>query len=112
MKQKKWPSAEAKRLAAELDKNWERINKEHAPKKVVTVKRNLKRPSVMPANPRVAELRSVQSFDSGITGAVNLGQETKVYTGDKIIGIATMHKSNLVPIFSDDQAKAVATMRR
>lgn len=34
------------------------------------------------------------------------------YTGDKIIGIATMHKSNLVPIFSNEEAKDVAKMRR
>lgn len=36
----------------------------------------------------------------------------KVYTGDKILGIATMHKSNLVPIFNDQAAIEVAQMRR
>jgi hypothetical protein len=36
----------------------------------------------------------------------------KVYTGDKLLGIAAMHKSNLVPIFDDDSAKDVASMRR
>jgi hypothetical protein len=36
----------------------------------------------------------------------------KVYTGDKMVGIATMHKSNLVPIFNDQAAKDVASMRR
>lgn len=34
------------------------------------------------------------------------------YTGTKIIGVATMHKSNLVPVFSDEEAEAVAKMRR
>lgn len=34
------------------------------------------------------------------------------YTGDKVIGIATMHKSNLVPIFTDEEAKDVSKMRR
>lgn len=34
------------------------------------------------------------------------------YTGNKIVGIAAMHKSNLVPIFNDDAAKDVASMRR
>ena len=38
--------------------------------------------------------------------------EKKVYTGDKIIGIATMHKSNLVPIFNEQAAIDVAQMRR
>jgi len=35
-----------------------------------------------------------------------------VYTGDNIVGIGTMHKSNAVPIFNDKQAKELATMRR
>jgi hypothetical protein len=35
-----------------------------------------------------------------------------VYTGTKVIGIGTMHKSNAVPIFSDDEAKEISTMRR
>ena len=34
------------------------------------------------------------------------------YTGDKIKGIGTMHKSNAVPVFSDDEAKDIASMRR
>jgi hypothetical protein len=36
----------------------------------------------------------------------------KVYTGTKIIGIGTMHKSNAVPIFTDDEAKEISSMRR
>jgi hypothetical protein len=36
----------------------------------------------------------------------------KVYTGTLIKGIGTMHKSNAVPIFSDEQAIEIATMRR
>ena len=34
------------------------------------------------------------------------------YTGNAIIGIATMHKSNAVPVFSNAEAKDLATMRR
>ena len=36
----------------------------------------------------------------------------KVYTGTKIKGIGTMHKSNAVPIFSDEEAQDIAHMRR
>ena len=36
----------------------------------------------------------------------------KIYTGDEIIGIATMHKSNAVPIRGKKQAEEVARMRR
>ena len=40
--------------------------------------------------------------------------ETKVntYTGDVIQGVATMHKSNAVPIINQQQAEDCATMRR
>jgi hypothetical protein len=47
-------------------------------------------------------------------------KEPMVYTGErKLIGIATMHKSNMVPVFADDddktgkrQATEIAKMRR
>lgn len=42
-------------------------------------------------------------------------KEQQVYSGErKLIGIATMHKSNLVPVFADkkEDAKDIAQMRR
>ena len=36
----------------------------------------------------------------------------KQYTGDKLMGIATMHKSNLVPVFKQEDAEDIARMRR
>lgn len=39
-------------------------------------------------------------------------KEEQVYTGSKLIGIAVMHKSNLVPVFSRDDATELAKMRR
>lgn len=50
------------------------------------------------------------SLNTG-TGSCALAPK-KVYTGNKIVGIAAMHKSNLVPIFNDEAAKDVASMRR
>lgn len=46
------------------------------------------------------------------TGGPCVKPEQKVYTGDKIKGIGTMHKSNAVPIFSDEEAQDIAKMRR
>lgn len=40
------------------------------------------------------------------------GRDKKVYTGTYIIGAATMHKSNCIPITSKQQAIEVSTMRR
>jgi len=46
----------------------------------------------------------------------NLHHATKsvpnVYTGDKVKGIATMHKSNAVPVFTDTEAVEISSMRR
>jgi hypothetical protein len=39
-------------------------------------------------------------------------KEEQVYTGSKLIGIAVMHKSNLVPVFSKEDATELAKMRR
>jgi hypothetical protein len=46
------------------------------------------------------------------TGGPCLKAPDKVYTGTMIKGIGTMHKSNAVPVFSDEQAQDIAKMRR
>lgn len=38
--------------------------------------------------------------------------EPKKYTGTLIKGIATMHKSNAVPVINDEEAKSISQMRR
>lgn len=39
--------------------------------------------------------------------------EEKVYSGElKLLGIATMHKSNMVPVFARQDAEDIARMRR
>ena len=45
-------------------------------------------------------------------GTVAARPADKVYTGTKIKGIGTLHKSNAVPVFSDDEAVEIAHMRR
>lgn len=57
------------------------------------------------------ESSSPKSLGLWVTGAVTTKQ-SPVYTGTKIIGIGTMHKSNAVPIFSDNEAKEISSMRR
>ena len=39
-------------------------------------------------------------------------RQTSKYTGNYIVGIATMHKSNLVPVGRGDDPKEYARMRR
>jgi len=57
------------------------------------------------------ETQRIASRDTGHSGAVRTKDIPK-YTGTKILGIGTMHKSNAVPIFSDEQAVEISTMRR
>lgn len=45
--------------------------------------------------------------------AVKGRQEPQTYSGErKLIGIATMHKSNMVPVFDEQAARDIANMRR
>ena len=57
------------------------------------------------------ETRHIPSSDMLPTG-IATKPEPKVYTGTLIKGIATMHKSNAVPVINDEQAKDIARMRR
>lgn len=110
---KKWASAEAKRQSEQLDRDWKHLQEKwHVSAEDKKRTRALKsKPYVAMLNPRVAELRVNPSLDTGHTGAVTIKQ-TPQYTGTKIVGIGTMHKSNAVPIFSDQEAKDISSMRR
>jgi hypothetical protein len=45
--------------------------------------------------------------------AVTGRQEQQQYSGErKLLGVATMHKSNMVPVFDQQDAKDIAKMRR
>lgn len=52
----------------------------------------------------------IPSRETGVGIAVKPAD--KVYTGTKILGVATMHKSNAVPVFSEEDAVEIARMRR
>ena len=44
-------------------------------------------------------------------GSTALREQLK-YTGDKMLGVSTMHKSNAVPVFSEESIVDIARMRR
>jgi hypothetical protein len=60
--------------------------------------------------PAGRESPMIASLDTGFVTCAKSFQNT--YTGDKIKGIGTMHKSNAVPVFTDNEAKEIASMRR
>lgn len=106
----KFASAEAKRQALALEAEWEQLQKKLQPKKAVQA-RALTRPIVMPKIPHGRDTTShIKSVDTGVSVAAK--KAAPQYTGDKVIGVSIVHKSCLQPVFSQDQAKDFATMRR
>ena len=64
-----------------------------------------------PPNPHYRETPNYPSMTT--SGSINTSKpERKEYTGTLVKGIATMHKSNAVPIIDDQQAKDISRMRR
>lgn len=107
----KFRNAEQARKARELAASWEQKQKEWAklsPSVSLPKRKELKYSLSYPA---ARSTKHIQSVDSGHLGAVTIKQPMQ-YTGDKIIGIGTMHKSNAVPIFNDEAAKDISKMRR
>lgn len=112
----KFASAEHARKARELDENWKEIQKKWGVE-AEEKKRNsaLSAPALSKAySLKIPEGRNttahIKSLNSGLGNATL--DPAKVYTGTKVKGIATMHKSNAVPIFSDEEAVEISHMRR
>lgn len=63
--------------------------------------------------PKIPAGRETPHFASVDTGFIALTKPVpNSYTGNKMKGIATMHKSNAVPVFTDTEAKEISSMRR
>jgi len=117
---KKWASAEAKQRAEQQAREWEELQQSWnklAPRfstrqyPAQQMPRGAFRPLQSgPTYPPGREPQMIPSRDSGV--GVAAAPAAKVYTGTKIKGIGTMHKSNAVPIFSDEEAQDIAHMRR
>ena len=112
---KRWASSEAKKLAQQRQAEWDRklIEFEKLTPKFSTGPYNASRKTMsdfMPKTPPGRETAQIPSQDTGWVPCVKIHDQE--YTGTKIKGIGTMHKSNAVPVFSDDEAKDISSMRR
>ena len=107
----KFRNSDEARKARELAAEWERNQAKWASMspKVSTPKRE--QLTYKLSAPVGRETQRIASLNTGHTGAVTVKQIPQ-YTGDKIIGIGTLHKSNAVPIFTDQEAKDISRMRR
>ena len=112
---KKFASAEHARKARELDESWKEMQKRWG-----IEAENKKRTRAMSApslsghySLAIPEGRNTTAHLKSLgTGGVATLAPAKVYTGTKVKGIATMHKSNAVPVFSDEEAVDISKMRR
>lgn len=109
----KFRNSEQARKARELAQEWDRKQQEWLrmsnPKLVNKKTTTNKLPKLsIPTN---RSTKHIPSIDTGHLGAVTIRKPMQ-YTGDKMVGIGTMHKSNAVPIFTDQEAKDISTMRR
>jgi hypothetical protein len=111
----KFRNAEEARKARELDESWKQLQK-----KWDVDAEDKKRRRALSAEPLSYTLSTpvgrptsthIPSRNTGEVGAVT-HKESPMYTGTKIKGIGTMHKSNAVPVFSDEEAIAISSMRR
>ena len=113
---KKWASAEAKRKAELLREEWEqRLGnfKKMAPKFSRTPPAPPKPRGTLTVTMRVPPGRETPHIESRDTGWVPCVKHAdQEYTGTKVKGIATLHKSNGVPVFTDQEAIDISKMRR
>ena len=112
---KKFASAEHARKARDLDESWKDLLRRQG------VEQDEKKRTRAMSAPSLASVYSLKipegrnttaHIKSVDTGGNAVLKPSKVYTGTMVKGIATMHKSNAVPVFSDEEAIAISSMRR
>ena len=109
----KFRNAEEARKARELDASW----KEMQTKWELDADEK-RRQRALAAEPLTYKLSTpvgrsnTHNIPSLVTPGASTASVHKVYTGTKVKGIATMHKSNAVPVFSDEEAVEISRMRR
>ena len=110
---KKWASAEAKRKAEQLDAMWkDKLRAMGIEQETKRRKRALSAPplTVTVKTPPGRETVRIASQDTGWVACTTAANQE--YTGSAVVGISTLHKSNAVPVFSQQEAVEISKMRR
>ncbi len=110
---RKFRNADEARKARQLADNWKDLLKRHGIEQEARKKKRALESDTY-TSPKTAPYRRETPYIASLpfTAGPCTKAPDKVYTGDKIKGIGTMHKSNAVPIFSDEQAVEISKMRR
>jgi len=109
----KFRNAEEARKARELDASWKELKSKWQVEEDKKKSRALKAPTLVYSlsTPVGRTTQRINSLDTGHVGAVTTKQIPQ-YTGTKMLGVATLHKSNAVPVFSQEEATDISKMRR
>ena len=108
-KKQKFTNATAAASSRENQESWKKLLSSHGVKqqKVTKTVATLQR---KPVSYRGSDLPKIPSLKD--TWEPCTKPADKVYTGDAIVGISTMHKSNAVPVFNKQAAIDISKMRR
>jgi hypothetical protein len=102
-RKKKKPNAKQRELQA----SWQELLKKYEVKPNTMVSKRAVSPITVP---RRDSLSHIPSLDTGIGSTAK--KASPVYTGDAMLGIGQLHKSNAVPIFKAQDAIDISKMRR
>lgn len=110
----KFRNADEARKARELAAEWDKLQKKWG---VSAEEKRRKRALESPPLSSTYKLsappgRETTRLPSRVTPGGSTAPVHKVYTGTKVLGIATMHKSNAVPVFAEEEAIEISRMRR
>ena len=111
----KFRSAEHKRQHEQLEADWQELQKKHQAVIKSTQQEKLRKNAGLNRkwSLSIPEGRGTDHIPSlSTSGGSAVKKDSPMYTGDKVKGIGTMHKSNAVPIFSDEEAVEISQMRR
>ena len=112
---KKFASAEHARTARDLDESWKDLLRRQGIEQEEKKRgRAMSAPSLSSSySLKIPEGRNTTAHIKSVdTGGNAVLKPSPVYTGTMVKGIATMHKSNAVPVFSNEEAVDLAKMRR
>ena len=111
----KFASAEHARKARELDESWKDLLRRQGIEQEEKKRgRAMSAPSLSSSySLKIPEGRDTTAHIKSVdTGGNAVLKPSPVYTGTMVKGIATMHKSNAVPVFSNEEAVDISKMRR
>ena len=109
----KFRNADEARKARELEASWKELQKKWEVD--ADEKRRKRAMSAEPLNYKLTTpvgRTTTTNLPSRVTPGGSTAPVHKVYTGTKVLGIATMHKSNAVPVFAQEEAIEISKMRR